>query len=315
MHNIKPQTVPATNNLLIKKQLEKAGSILLGKERVLKLALSCLIAKGHLLIEDVPGVGKTILAQTLARLFDFKFQRIQFTSDLLPTDITGYNFFDKQTNTFTFRPGPLFTQCLLADEVNRATPRAQSALLEAMEESQVTIDGKRYNLKTPFFVIATQNPGQQIGTYPLPESQMDRFLMRIPVGYPNANEERNLLIGKDRRILLANMTSTLKPSDLESLQEQATHIKVSEPLLAYLQNLVHFTRKNEEIETGLSPRASIALLKVAKAWCLICGERYVLPEHLQAVFPYVSNHRLYSEDVNQAVRKVNQLILGRVSIP
>src|SRR5690606_31145403 len=231
---------------------ETLGSIILGKDREIALALACLLARGHLLIEDLPGLGKTVLAQALARVLGLSYQRIQFTSDLLPADIVGVSIYRQESGEFEFQRGPIFAQLVLADEVNRATPKAQSALLEAMEEEQVSVDGQTHALPRPFFVVATQNPADQIGTFPLPESQLDRFLMRLEIGYPNEEHERELLTGADRRSMLATLQPVLNPALLLELQAQADAVHMSEPLLDYLQALVRHTRESPEIETGLS---------------------------------------------------------------
>lgn len=268
------------------------GSIILGKDPEIALALACLLAKGHLLIEDLPGLGKTMLAQALARVLGLTYQRIQFTSDLLPADIVGVSIFRQARGEFEFQRGPLFAQLVLADEVNRATPKAQSALLEAMEEQQVSVDGQTHALPLPFFVVATQNPSDQIGTFPLPESQLDRFLMRIELGYPNEENERALLTGADRRQLLAAVQPTLSPELLAQLQQNAHQVHVSEPLLDYIQALVRYTRESPEIETGLSPRGSLALVAAARAHAFIRHHSGVFPDDVQAVFPAVAGHRL-----------------------
>lgn len=272
--------------------LARAGEIILGKERQLRLALACLLARGHLLIEDLPGVGKTTLAHTLARLLGLDFQRIQFTSDMLPADILGISVFDRERGAFRFHPGPIFTQVVLADEINRATPKAQSALLEAMEERQVTVEGETRPLPEPFFVIATQNPSHQIGTFPLPESQLDRFLMRIELGYPDREAERMLLEGRNRRQLLAEAQALLGPAELLAAQARVERIHVAAPLLDYVQALVAHTRTAPEWKNGLSPRAALGLVVAARAWALLDGRDYVLPEDVQAVLPAVAVHRL-----------------------
>lgn len=273
--------------------LHAASAIILGKERELRLALACLVARGHLLIEDVPGVGKTTLAHVIASLTGLQFQRIQFTSDLLPADIIGVSVFDREASNFRFHPGPLFAQLILADEINRATPKTQSALLEAMEERQVTADAQTYALPEPFFVIATQNPSHQIGTFPLPESQLDRFLMRIHLGYPDRGAERALLMGEDRRRLLERQTPVVQPEDLLDLQRAASAISVSDALVDYVQALLAHTRQSPELAAGLSPRAGLAMLAAARAWAMIEGRDHVLPEDVQAVFPHVAGHRLH----------------------
>ncbi|SMP80912.1 MoxR-like ATPase [Desulfonatronum zhilinae] len=267
---------------------------LLGKKREVGLALACLLAKGHLLIEDIPGVGKTTLAEAMARILGLNMQRIQFTSDLLPADILGVSIYDRKDQTFSFHPGPIFSQVILADEINRATPKTQSALLEAMEEGQVTMDGRTRALPHPFFVIATQNPLHQIGTYPLPESQLDRFLMRISLGYPDAATERELLRIDDPREALREAPSVLKPERLLELQQAVLEVHVSDALLDYVQALLKTSRRSAAFQTGLSPRAGRALLRAAQAWAFLEGQTMVLPEHVQAVLPSVTNHRLQS---------------------
>ena len=273
--------------------LETASHIILGKGHELRLALACLIARGHLLIEDVPGVGKTTLAHVLARLIGLQFQRIQFTSDLLPADILGVSIFDRGTSAFRFHPGPVFAQLILADEINRATPKTQSALLEAMEERQVTADGETFALPEPFFVIATQNPAHQIGTFPLPESQLDRFLLRIRLGYPDRAAERALLMGEDRRELLERQPAVASPAALVELQHAAQRVHVSEALVDYVQALLGTTRNSPELANGLSPRAGLGLIAAARAWALLDGRDHVLPDDVQTLFPHVAAHRLH----------------------
>jgi MoxR-like ATPase len=272
--------------------LSALDGIILGKGRALRLALSCLLARGHLLIEDVPGVGKTTLAHALAQVLGLQWQRVQFTSDLLPADILGVSVFDRGTQKFEFRPGPVFTQLLLADEVNRASPRTQSALLEAMEERQVSIDGITHPLPEPFFVVATQNPFEQLGTYALPESQLDRFLMRIELGYPDPVHERALLAQVDRRELLARTRPAMDGATLMQLQQVAGRVHVADPLLDYVQKLVAATRARADIRLGLSPRAAQGLVRAARAWALLDGRDAVLPDDVQAVWPSVAQHRL-----------------------
>jgi MoxR-like ATPase len=273
--------------------VRQVGTVILGKQRQIRLAITCLLARGHLLIEDIPGVGKTMLAHTLALTLGLQFQRIQFTSDLLPADIIGVSIFDREASTFRFHPGPIFAQVILADEVNRATPKTQSALLEAMEEHQVTAEGETRALPEPFFVIATQNPSHQIGTFPLPESQLDRFLMRVELGYPDAGAERALLQGVDRRDMLPSLAPCMQPEDLLSLQRTAHEVHASGALLDYLQALVAFSRKSPDYVNGLSPRAALALLNAARAWAMMDGRKQVLPEDVQAIIPGVVGHRLY----------------------
>ena len=296
---------------------QSLGSIILGKDREISLALGCLLARGHLLIEDLPGLGKTILAQSLANVLGLSYQRIQFTSDLLPADIVGVSIFQQQQGEFVFQPGPIFAQLVLADEVNRATPKAQSALLEAMEEQQVSIDGQTHAMPTPYFVVATQNPSDQIGTFPLPESQLDRFLMRLELGYPNEESERALLTGIDRRQLLSEIKPTLNSDILIKLQETAAKVHMTEPLLDYVQALVRFTRESPDIETGLSPRGSLAVVAAARSHAFIEHHSGVFPDDVQAVFSAVAGHRLKPAS-NSAYRTPADLcrhVLDSVAIP
>lgn len=283
--------MPAAKDSL-ERVIVSANKIILGKDHVIRLALACLVARGHLLIEDTPGVGKTTLAHVLARTLGLSFQRIQFTSDMLPADILGVSVYDRDSGRFQFHPGPIFSQFILADEVNRATPRAQSALLEAMEENQITLEGETRPLPSPFFVIATQNPSNQVGTFPLPESQLDRFMMRLHLGYPDNTAERELLRGRDRREMLAEIKPALSPEELVEIQQQLTSITISEALLDYLQDLLEFSRASAEFINGLSPRAGLAVLRCAQAWALLYGRDHVLPEDIQAVLPSVIGHRL-----------------------
>ncbi len=273
--------------------LRQVGKVILGKEVQIRLAIACMIARGHLLIEDIPGVGKTMLAHSLAITLGLQFQRIQFTSDLLPADILGVSIFDREASAFRFHPGPIFAQVILADEVNRATPKTQSALLEAMEEHQVTAEGETRPLPEPFFVIATQNPSHQIGTFPLPESQLDRFLMRIELGYPDTSAERALLQGADRRDLLPQLAPCMEPEHLVEMQREARGVHASNALLDYLQAIVDFSRKSPDYINGLSPRAALALLNAARAWAMMDSRNQVLPEDVQAIVPGVVSHRLY----------------------
>lgn len=274
------------------RSIETVGTVLLGKEKQVKLALCCLLAQGHLLIEDLPGMGKTTLAQCLARVLGLQYDRVQFTSDLLPGDILGVSIFDQQRAAFEFHPGAIFTQVLLADEINRSTPKTQSALLEAMEEYQVTVEGKTRVLPSPFFVIATQNPLSQAGTYPLPESQLDRFLMCISLGYPSVQAERKMLEGDDPRKQLNTLATCLSKELLVRLQHAVQQQGVTDQLLDYVQRLVAFTRQHERFSCGLSPRGAMALLKAAKAWALLHQRDYVLPDDIQAVLPSVVEHRV-----------------------
>ena len=272
--------------------LDSANQIILGKPHKIRLAVCCLLARGHLLIEDLPGVGKTTLAFTLAKLLGMQYQRIQFTSDMLPADILGASIFDGESHQFTFHRGAIFNQMVLADEINRATPKTQSALLEAMEEHQVTIEGKTYLLPEPFFVIATQNPSFQIGTFPLPESQLDRFLMRIELGYPDYAAERALLMGESRHDLIAALPAKVSHEQLLAMQAAVTKVHCSSALLDYCQALVNYTRESTEFSCGLSPRGSLALLRAAKAWAVMDERDAVIPEDLQAVLAAVAGHRL-----------------------
>jgi MoxR-like ATPase len=302
---------------LIATTTAQLNRVILGKEHQLRLCIACLLARGHLLIEDIPGVGKTTLAHALAESLGLSYQRIQFTSDLLPADIIGVSVFDRDTSTFQFHKGPVFSQLVLADEVNRATPKAQSALLEAMEEHQVTADGQTYPMAAPFFVIATQNPVYQIGTYPLPESQLDRFLMRIELGYPDAAMERQLLLGQDRRDLLATLAPTLSPQQLLLMQTMVPKVHVSDALLDYVQAIVRYTRESAQFEAGISPRASIGLLRVAQAWALIHAHPGVVPEDVQAVLAGVVGHRLKPRDNAgpKTPTEVGQFVLKAVPVP
>ncbi len=266
--------------------------MLLGKEEQVKVALACLFARGHLLIEDLPGMGKTLLSHALAKVLGLSYNRIQFTSDLLPADVIGTSIFDKNTGEFRFIEGPLFAQVVLADEINRATPKSQSALLEAMEERQVTVEGVTRPLPEPFFVIATQNPTTQTGTFPLPESQLDRFLMRIELGYPNPDAERELLRGGDRRKTLGLLDAITDLETLAALQLAVDEVRVSDPLLEYVQRIVGYSRRGKEFAFGLSPRGALALLHSARAWALIHDRSHVVPEDVQAVLPSVVEHRV-----------------------
>jgi MoxR-like ATPase len=270
--------------------------VILGKNGQIRLCLACLLARGHLLIEDIPGVGKTTLAHALAKTLGLSFQRVQFTSDLLPADVLGVSIYDRESGTFRFQRGPIFAQLVLADEINRASPKAQSALLEAMEEHQVTLDGQTMALPEPFFVIATQNPLDQAGTFPLPESQLDRFLMRVQLGYPAAAAERELLSGVDRRDLVNSLEPVVSTDMLATMQRAVLEVHVSPALLDYVQALVAYTRNAAAISMGLSPRAAIGLLRAARAWALIAGRDAVIPEHVQEVFASVVEHRLRQRD-------------------
>ena len=287
------------NIKVIDQSLKQLNQIILGKSNEIKLALTCLLAKGHLLIEDLPGMGKTTLSHALANTLGLSYQRIQFTSDLLPGDLLGVNIFDRDSGKFNFHPGPIFSNLILADEINRANPKTQSALLEAMEEGQVTQEGETRLLPHPFFVIATQNPSEQAGTHPLPESQLDRFMMRISLGYPSAEAEKQLLKGTSRRELLQSIKPLLEESTLEKIQNLVTKVKCSDSLIDYIYKLAAHTRKSSECLHGLSPRAVIALLHASKAWALIEGRDYVIPDDIQAVFPYLAEHRISPQSSTQ----------------
>ena len=281
-----------TAQQLIHNASAQLNHVILGKPNQVRLALTALFAGGHLLLEDLPGMGKTTLAHGLANVFGLDYKRVQVTSDLLPADVIGATVFDGKTSEFNFRPGPIFSEIFLADELNRATPRAQSALLEAMEERQVSIDGESHNLPNPFFVIATQNPQSQSGTFPLPESQLDRFLIRVSLGYPSPEVERQLLLGKHGRASLAAMQSCISQEQLLVIQRQVPKIKMTDALLDYVQRLIAQTRERDLCLLGLSPRGAIALIRSAQSWALIQGRDHVLPEDVQAVFIAVAGHRL-----------------------
>ena len=292
----------------LQSMLAQLNKVIVGKSAQIQDCVACLLAGGHLLIEDVPGVGKTTLAHALARTFGLQFSRVQFTSDLMPSDLSGVSIFDRNSQGFVFHPGPLFTQVLLADEINRASPKTQSALLEAMEEKQVTIEGATRLLPSPFFVIATQNPHDQLGTYALPESQLDRFLMRISLGYPDRAAERSLLTGGDTRAKVDALPSLLTTGELQQLQEQVQQVHAADPLLNYIQDLIAATRSGRWFLQGLSPRAGIALLRVAKAQALLCGRDYVAPDDVQAVLPQTIAHRMVA--VNDAGRGTQAQVLA-----
>ena len=277
---------------LIQRTIADVGSILLGKEQQVKLALTCLLSNGHLLIEDLPGMGKTTLAHSLAKVLGLDYKRLQFTSDLLPADILGFSIFNTSSHQLEFHPGPVFSQLLLADEINRSTPKTQSALLEAMEEGQITLEGETRKLPTPFFVIATQNPIMQSGTFPLPESQLDRFLMRIELGYPLPEAERELYRGVNPRQRLAELSPALSIEQLQELQGVAQQTHVSDAVLDYIQRLVQHTRNSPEFAFGISPRGALALISCAKSWAFIDGRSHVVPEDVQAVMAPVVGHRI-----------------------
>ena len=304
------------NNYELSQEIIKhMDQLILGKHQQIKLAIACLLAKGHLLIEDVPGVGKTTLAHGLAKILGLNFQRIQFTNDLLPADITGVSIFDANSREFVFKSGPIFSQLVLADEINRATPKTQSALLEAMEEQQVTIDGITHDLPQPFFVVATQNPNEQVGTFPLPESQLDRFLMRIDIGYPSAEAERQLLLHGDTRSSIPNLNSVCTLEELKLLQSATDQIVISEALVDYVQAIVLATREPDLFLNGLSPRAALGLIKAAKAWTFLSNHKGVLPEDIQAVLPGVVNHRLVTKHKERTGHSASQYLISEVAIP
>ena len=276
----------------LKALLDQLNTVIVGKPAQVRDCVACLLAGGHLLIEDVPGVGKTTLAHALSRAFGLHFSRVQFTADLMPSDLSGVSVYERGKEAFVFHPGPVFAQVLLADEINRASPKTQSALLEAMEEKQVTVEGETRALPAPFFVIATQNPNDQLGTFALPEAQLDRFLMRISLGYPDRSAERQLLAGVDRRDMVSGMASSLTPLDLEGLQRRVLDIHAAEPLLDYVQDLIAATRSGRWFLQGLSPRAGIAVVRAAKAQALLAGRDYVAPDDVQAILPQTVAHRL-----------------------
>jgi MoxR-like ATPase len=308
-------TPRAGASLPINRVIAAASQIILGKEPQLRLALACVLARGHLLIEDLPGVGKTTLAHVLARSLGLHFQRIQFTSDMLPADILGVAVYERDSGSFKFHPGPIFSQVILADEVNRSTPKTQSALLEAMEEHQVTAEGETRKLPEPFFVIATQNPSEQVGTFPLPESQLDRFMMRIELGYPDRDAERALLSGTDRRDLLATLDPCMSPAELMELQAAVQRIYVAPALLDYVQAIVEHTRRSPDYVAGLSPRAALALVHSARAWAMLEGRDKVIPEDVQAIVPGVAAHRLRPAHDMQRRVDVGAQLLAAVPIP
>jgi MoxR-like ATPase len=302
-------------SLPLTQALQKLDTIILGKQAQLRLAMTCLLARGHLLIEDIPGVGKTTMALALAKVLGLEFQRVQFTSDLLPADILGVSVYESREGGFRFHPGPIFSQLVLADEVNRASPKTQSALLEAMEERQVTIEGATRRLPEPFFVVATQNPAQQIGTFPLPESQLDRFMMRISLGYPPPEAERALLQERERRDLLQELAPVLTPAEMITLQAQVKQVRTAPALIDYLLALVQRTRELPGLRQGLSPRAGLALRRAAQAWALIEGRSGVIPEDVQAVFVAVVNHRLLAAAEREGGALTAEEILAQVAIP
>ncbi|WP_293603369.1 AAA family ATPase [Polaromonas sp. UBA4122] len=296
--------------------LNQLNTVIVGKPAQVQDCVACLLAGGHLLIEDVPGVGKTTLAHALSRSFGLQFSRVQFTADLMPSDLSGVSIYERQKESFVFHPGPVFAQVLLADEINRASPRTQSALLEAMEEKQVTVEGETRQLPVPFFVIATQNPHDQLGTYALPESQLDRFHMRISLGYPDRAAERELFKGSDRRDMVDKLPAMLVPHDLLELQQQVTQVHAAEPLLNYLQDLIAASRSGRWFLQGLSPRAGIAIMRAAKAQAFLSNRDYVAPDDIAAVLPQTAAHRLIpvSDAGRGAVEQVRAM-LDAVTLP
>jgi MoxR-like ATPase len=300
----------------LKALLEQLNSVIAGKPEQVRDGVACLLAGGHLLIEDAPGVGKTTLAHALARSFGLQFSRVQFTADLMPSDLSGVSVYDRNQNTFVFHPGPVFAQVLLADEINRASPKTQSALLEAMEERQVTVEGETRPLPVPFFVIATQNPHDQLGTHALPESQLDRFLMRISLGYPDRAAERELLAGRDRREMVERLPGLLSGPELLQLQQQVQAVHAAAPLLDYLQDLIAATRSGRWFVQGLSPRAGLGVLRAARANALLAGRDYVAPDDLQAVLPQTAAHRLTPvADAGRGATEQVRAMLEAVPLP
>lgn len=296
----------------VKAIIEDLSDVIFGKQKQIKLALTCLFSEGHLLIEDLPGMGKTTLSHGLAAVLGLSYQRIQFTSDLLPADILGTNVFNSNDHSFTFHKGPIFSQVVLADEINRTGPKTQSALLEAMEEQQITVDGKKYSLPDPFFVIATQNPLYQSGTYPLPESQLDRFLMRISLGFPQKEAEKRLILNMQKRDY-SQLPKRIDKQQLKQIQAQISEVTLSTPVVDYIIELVNYTRSSNAFASSLSPRASIALAKASKSWAYIDGRDYVIPEDIQAVFKSVCQHRLGLHN-ESGEAQVND-ILNAVPVP
>jgi len=305
------QTIKTTLDNVV----NQINQVILGKELQIRLILTCFLARGHILIEDMPGVGKTTLAHVLARVLGLTFQRIQFTSDLLPADIIGVSIYDQEEKQFRFHLGPVFAQMILADEVNRATPKTQSALLEAMEEHQVTVEGETRPLPQPFFVLATQNPLNQIGTFPLPESQLDRFMMRLALGYPDHATERALLKGRNRREMIVDLQAQISTQELVTLQKTVDTIQVTDPLIDYLQAILTFSRQSPRYRAGLSPRAGLAILHSAKAWAMMHGRDHVIPEDVQVVLPGIIGHRLTTVTEGQNTQLLVDELLEQVAIP
>lgn len=300
----------------IQHTLDTLNRIILGKPEVIHQALVCLFAKGHLLIEDVPGTGKTTFSYALAKVLGMNYQRIQFTSDLLPADLIGVSIFKQDKGEFEFHKGPLFNQLVLADEVNRATPKTQSALLEAMEEGQISVDGATHTLPQPFFVIATQNPSTQIGTFALPESQLDRFLMRLSMGVLHADAERALLMGESRKALLARTEAILTPTELHAIQTSVGKVKVNDTLVDYLQALLQHSRNSQAFMQSLSPRAGLGIKRAAQAQALISGRQFVTPEDIQSVILPVAVHRLHNpQHESYSLSELKQQLIDPVAIP
>lgn len=300
----------------VEQAVAEIGKVVLGKDKQIRLALCCLFSGGHLLLEDKPGMGKTTLSQALARTFGLAYSRIQFTSDLLPADILGVSIYDQAKASFTFHKGPIFSNLILADEINRTTPKTQSALLEAMEEGRVSIDGNTRVLPQPFFVIATQNPVSFSGTYPLPESQLDRFLMRLTIGYPDPVAERQLLVNIDQRANLEHIRQTLSAEDVKAVQESIIHVQTTDTLLDYVQRLVAFTRQDDKFSFGLSPRGAQALMRCARTWALMHNRKHVLPEDVQTVLPAAVDHRLRSvaDTSGRNAEAYSQRLLNEVDV-
>jgi MoxR-like ATPase len=290
----------------------RLNEVVLGKESIVRLSLACLLARGHLLIEDHPGVGKTTLAHSLARVLGLDFNRVQFTSDMLPADVTGVSIFDAEQHAFRFHPGPIFNSVVLADEINRASPKAQSALLEAMEERQVSVDGRTHPLPDPFFVIATQNPHEQAGTFPLPESQLDRFMMTLSMGYPSRESEQALLQGGDRNRILAGMEPVLDAAGVLELQRAVDEIHTSDALTGYVLDLLERSRESDFIETGLSPRAGLAVIRSARAYAMLNGRDSVLPEDVKSVAGAVIGHRIAHNTSVSEREQIARRLLGTV---
>jgi len=319
---VKKDDVPGDNTVAIdiQEKIEDAvseiGKVVLGKEKQVRLALCCLFAGGHLLLEDKPGMGKTTLSQALAKVFGLQYSRIQFTSDLLPADILGVTIYDQSTGQFSFHKGPVFSNLVLADEINRTTPKTQSALLEAMEEGQVSIDNNTMALPHPFFVIATQNPISFAGTYPLPESQLDRFLMRLQIGYPDPSAERELLNNRDQRENIAEMQQILTPEDITHISERIPQVHATDTLLDYVQRLVAYTRQDNLFSFGLSPRGAMALIRSARTWALMHNRMHVIPEDVQMVLPAVVDHRLrsISDTSGRSGESYSQRLLNEVDL-